>query len=498
MALLLALLVPVAIGFVVVTALWPADRRPDQTFLLKACLALGWGLGVASWTFFLWLVVAGALEPGLWVAEAAILGLLLAGSLVLLRFTRPTTSLPATPGSEETLPRLLTTAFVLVVFARGAQIVGYNVLYPHGHGDAYFIWNLKARFLYRGGEDWRLIFTFPNPDDTKPPASPPDYPLLLPATVARAWWYRGIEATRDPALIALAFTIGGYLLLYAAVTALRGRGQGAVAGLALAATPLYAFLGSAQVADVPLSFYMLAAVALFALHDAAGGASRRWVVLAGMMAGLAGWTKNEGLLFLVVLFFTRLTVVAPRRGLRAAARESAAFLAGLLPFACLLGYYKVALVPETNYLLEGQGGQTTLDRLTDWSRYRLVVAALVLQLIPGFQAHWSTIGYIVLLAPIYRLLLGRAPADAWQAAVTARRVVLLMLLGYVSIYLTTPLGLQEHLKSSLHRVLMHLWPLALFWFALAIASPEEALARDLSGPNAPPEPLADPTSPPTR
>jgi len=485
MALLLALLVPVAAGFVGVTALWPGPRRPDRAFLLKACLALGWGLGVGSWTFFLWLVVAGSPGPGLAVAEAVVFALLLVGFIILLRRGRPTLELPAPARFGGALPVILTAVFALVVIARAVQVVAFNDLFPHGVGDAYFIWNMKARFLYRAGEDWRLIFTFPPPDNEKLPLAPPDYPLLVPATVARAWCYAGAESTREPALLAVLFTVAGIVLLYAVVTALRGRSQGAIAGLALAATPFYVFLGSAQVADIPLAFYMLAAVALFALYDATGATDRRWVVLAGMMAGLAGWTKNEGLLFVAVLFAVRLAVVTTRDGLRAWLRETAALVLGLLPFVCLLLYYRVALVPAANYLLAAQGGQTTLDRLTDGWRYRTILLTLLFQLVPGHSAHWSTIGYILLAAIPYRLLLGRNPGPTRRVAVTPLLVVLLMMLGYLLVYLNTPLDLTGHLKSSLHRVMMHVWPIAILWFFLRTASPEEALART---PGNPPEP----------
>lgn len=489
MSVLLALLVPVAVGFVVVSALWPSKRRPDRAFLLKACLALGWGVGVSSWTFFLWLVVAGSPGPGLLIAEAVTFGVLLVGFGVMMLRSRPTLELPRRPVFGGVLPVALGAVFVLVVIARAVQVMAYNDLYPHGHDDAFFIWNMKARFLYRGGEDWRLIFTFPPPNNEKVPLAPADYPLLLPATIARLWWYNGFETTLVPALIALVFTVASLVLLYAAVAALRGRSQGAIAGLALAATPFYIFLGSAQVADIPLCFYMLATVALFALHDSAGGTDRRWLVLAGMMAGLAGWTKNEGLLFLAVLFAVRLMVVPIRDGVQAAFREYAAFLLGLLPFLCLLLYYRIGLVPSANYLLAAQGEQTTLERLTDGWRIRTTLAAIILQLFPiDSRAHASTIGYILLLAIPYRLLMGGNPTPTRRVALTPLLVVLLMMLGYVFVYLTTPLDLRGHLKSSLHRVMMHVWPIALFWFFLRTASPEEALARqpDPGGPPAQP------------
>jgi hypothetical protein len=37
--------------------------------------------------------------------------------------------------------------------------------------------------------------------------------------------------------------------------------------------------------------------------------------------------------------------------------------------------------------------------------------------------------------------------------------------------------------GSLHRLLMHLWPLALFVFFLRMATPEEALGRSRRGPS---------------
>ena len=459
-ALALSLLVPAVVAFVGVTALWPAGPG-GRTPLLRACVALGLGLGFSSWAYFLWLVAAGPPGPGFVAAELVALVVLLGVFVRLRRSWRAADPAPAAePAGAGRLGVALVVVFAAVCAARLVQVVGLNAQRPHSDGDAIFIWNLKARLLYRAGDDWRLLFGFANPNNATVALAPPDYPLLVPASVA-----------------------GCLALLYAAVAAVRGRGQGAIAGLALAATPWFVHLGSAQVADIPLSFYMLAAVALLVLYDAGGGADRRWVVLAGLVAGLAGWAKNEGCLFVAVLFVVRLLLVAARSGRRAAARESAALALGLLPFGCLLLYFRLGLVPAANYLLADQGGQTTLERLADPGRYRAVLGHLFVQLFwPGHRLHTSSIGAVVLLAPVYRMLLGRAPAAARRAAATPALVTLLMLLGYVLVYLTTPLELQGHLRSSLHRLLMHLWPLALLWLALASATPEEALARGKEAP----------------
>lgn len=488
---ILGLLLPALVGFVCVTALWPARRRPDSAFLLKACLGFGWGLGVASWGYFLWLLLAGSPGRGLFLAEAVAGVVLLAAFAVVLLRTRQSVEPVAVPSAWGKLPLFLTAVFALVVLARVAQFLMMTHVFPYGQGDAYFIWNLKARFLYRGGEDWQLIFAFPQSPGGAPLA-PPDYPLSLPSGIARAWLYRGAETTNEPAIVHLLFLVGGYLLLFSAVAALRGVSQGALAGLLLAANDPYAFLAAAQLADVPFSFFVLAAVVPFALSDAhragqrtdrpagcpndrAGqGAGLSWVVLAGMMAGLAGWVKNEGLMFVIVLAAVRFVVVVLRDGFRAYARELAAFALGLLPFLALLLYYRFALAPPS-YLFLGQDGQAW-GRITDPERWKPVFGSFLVQLLPLGRHSMSGLGYVLPMLPVYALLLGRARSPARRAALAPVLVVPLVLAGYTLVYLVTPVDLGWHLASSLHRLMLHVWPVALFAFFVAVANPEERIS----------------------
>jgi hypothetical protein len=55
-------------------------------------------------------------------------------------------------------------------------------------------------------------------------------------------------------------------------------------------------------------------------------------------------------------------------------------------------------------------------------------------------------------------------------------VLALMLAGYVLVYVVTPLDLPWHLQWSLPRLILQLWPLAVFAFFLGTATPEEAWA----------------------
>ena len=90
---------------------------------------------------------------------------------------------------------------------------------PHGDWDAWAIWNQHARFLFRGGgsDAWRAFLAIN--------WSQPDYPLLLPASVARVWAYAGHESTLGPALIAIVFGIASVALV---VTALDGIARGSL------------------------------------------------------------------------------------------------------------------------------------------------------------------------------------------------------------------------------------------------------------------------------
>jgi len=292
------------------------------------------------------------------------------------------------------------------------------------------------------------------------PWTHPDYPLLLPAAVARGWSYAGEETTFVPRLIAILFGAATVGLLMSTLTRLRGTSQGYLGGLVLLATPYFLELTTDQYADVPLAFFYLASAAFLEIQDRQGGGIRL-PLLAGLFTALAAWTKNEGVLFLAVTVLIRLRVGVRRW------RELAAFLVGALPVVLVLAYFKLRLAP-VNDLIAGQGAQATFARLFDGRRYGLIAWFYLVALVsigPGLA---------VVLA-VYRLLLGGAPLRPGRGHTPA--VLALMLAGYAVVYLTTPNELAWHLSDSVHRLLMQLWPSALLALFLSTATPQEVLAR---------------------
>jgi hypothetical protein len=462
--LLLALVPPFLAAYAALGVFWPA--RPPGRFqlLLRGCLAAGVGLGVTSCGLYLCLVFFGPSRQAYVLTETALLASLAAASWWAGRRRRPLAASP--PGAEPPAVvrsrRILGLAFLAVLALAFSIFVFLSAKSPYGDADARAIWNTRARFFFRAGEHWADAFS--------PFTDHPDYPLLLPATVARGWLYMGQETNLVPVLVGFVFTFATVGLLVAAVAVLRGASQGFLAGLALLGTAYFIEQGTAQYADVPLAFFFVATMVLLGLHDRFPERGAGLLALAGLTAGLAAWTKNEGLLFLAAVPAARLAGTVPRLGWKAFARQMAAFGLGLLPAALALAYFKAHHAPA-NDLIAGQDQEAAVSRLLDVSRYLLIGRAFGLILL-------DAVGIPLALLVVYFLLMGRARGQSVKAGVLPTLLVLVLMLGgYFGVYVITPHDLGWQLGTSLDRLLLQLWPLALFTFFLAMGSPEEAFCE---------------------
>jgi hypothetical protein len=185
------------------------------------------------------------------------------------------------------------------------------------------------------------------------------------------------------------------------------------------------------------------------------------------MAGLAAWTKNEGLLFALASLPVA-AWLARGRGFRPAAW----YLAGWAVPMSLVLYFKIALAPPGD--LFARSGADMLASLTDPARYWTILQALAVQVI---RFDGRPVSIFVQLA-LYALALGFA---GWPGARRAIRPVAVLLgfqlLGYCAIYVVTPHDLSWHLGTSLNRLIMHLFPAAVFLFFCAVTEPESLFGR---------------------
>jgi hypothetical protein len=189
------------------------------------------------------------------------------------------------------------------------------------------------------------------------------------------------------------------------------------------------------------------------------------------MAGLASWTKNEGILFLFVVFVVQMIVISSDKGIKAYLKELAMFTIGVLPILAVLFLFKLK-IPSTNELTTGQSIEAVLGRLTDFSRYIVIGKSFIVIFYEKLAKKW------LIILPIYFFLLGKTKQNTNVESIkTSFLIVLFMLSGYFFVYLVTPLNLSWHLRTSIWRLFLQLWPTIIFSFFLVVSTPEELFKK---------------------
>ncbi len=479
MALSLPVLLCLASGYLIVALGVSRTSSAASNVLLPISHSAGYGLGVFSVIF----LAARALGiANLLVTDFLALAVLLAIYL-LTRSHRPVTILPSREGGADPpwLPRVVTTAFVIALCAALYSGILRTLVHPHGDGwDAFSIWNLHARFLFRGGAAWR--------DGLTPliPWSHPDYPLLLPAAIAHFWSCLGYENQAVPAVIGLAFTFSTVGVLFESLAILRGRTAAMLGALTLLATPFFLETGASQYADVPLSFFYLATISLLGLYDQSSDAHsaprpKGLIVLAGLAAGLAAWTKNEGVLFLCALAAAWiLTSVGKSRPQSSIAEDATSpgrlgnaflfLLAGIVPAIPLIVWFKHSIAPRGD-LFPDKG--MALHKLMDPNRYRIILEWYGKEFLRF--GDWLLVPGTIALTILYFLSGKNEKAEPTPGFRMAVITLALTLAGYFAIYVITPYDLYWHLRFSLNRLFLQLWPSAIFLFFLKSSLPRKKI-----------------------
>jgi hypothetical protein len=396
-------------------------------------LVIGVLIGLSSLAWFVNLALIGNGVVGLIVLQALAVAATLAWAkqLQFERVERP-------PASALNISIL-----ILLIFNLGLFVAG-SIFHPFGDWDALMIWNLHARFLHRLANDWHAMFV---------PAlfwSHPDYPLLLPGFLATIWRGMG-ESAAAPIASALFFFLGTVALLFG------GSKNSGLATCLLLTTPAFCFMGANQCADIPIGFYLLSSLVLLLFHET--NKNNALLFGSGLMIGLAAWTKNEGLLFVIALLVARSMVLIRAEGVREAARQLLWMSAGLAAPLAVSIYFKAKISPPSDIVLGLQDGGL-LRRITNPARWLLIVEQFVVVFV--------TFGFW-LLSPIPLLIAVMAfqknqPRLSPAAATTALTIAF-VLAGFFAVYLAMAedIGaLAQRLFFALGRLLLQLWPAMLF------------------------------------
>lgn len=412
------------IGALLTGLLWP--RRGETALILSVGAGLGFGFTalvfhVASQTSSQPLLVAFPVE-------------LLLSCILLFIWLRKMRAVPPPPAAPKPARSWLG-SLVRLAFGAGCAVAVYSLAVT-----------------------WRSV-----PAELCGGMLPGGLPLVAAGT-ARSQAYIGSITPFPAGLGSLLFSLATLTLLVAGVNRLRNRLIALTGGLVLLGTPFFSRFTPVEHADVPFGFFLLAATVLLSIARDEG--DRGLLFLAGLAAGLAAWTKAEGLVFCLALVLTF--------------AASQLFTKNWRNLPPLLGGLLLLLLP----LLWSGFAPTSAGSLTDWSRYQLILQAWRRDL-PHF-GEWYSLPFLVMALHLV------GPRHGWleRRTVVAAVLLLMLLAGCSAAWLLGPANLAEHLAESLARLLMQAWPAAIFlWCLLAVR------AAPAAGQTSPVESPAD--SPPS-
>ena len=428
--------IAISIGFFFTALLLPSSLRRFAVVFSPVA-----GAGVCS-------LVAFAFRRPMITVEC----LLLAGLVVAYIFRTK-----ATPNRLPFQIAVVDGLFVLVLLVAVSCALHVLILrtyrVPDGEWDGWALWNMHARMIFFNGPHWRQYL---------PQTFHADYPLLTPLLTARSWRYAATDTPEAGAALGILFALSATGILVMTLWELRDRVTATLAGLILLSTPFFIQHATSQYADLPIAVFILSSIALISLYSERASHSRGLLVLAGFLAGCAGWTKNEGLLFMVVMsavllfqtFWRRvqlLSLIGP-------------FVLGMLPSLTAIVVFKLSIASQ-NDLIQYQSH--TLHKILSMDRYALIGGRLLHEL--WSFGDWKVQPLFLFLVFIVATGFDRRVLQdfGWT---TSAIMLLVMLSGYFGVYIVTPLDLQYHLDSSMRRLLLHLWPSFLFVLGLTTSA----------------------------
>lgn len=443
-------------GCGLVRAMVPAPVRLSIHHAWLAALGAGAGIGVASSLYFLTLAFAGPRLPVMAAVEGVALVAALACGILAKRGT------VLNWAESPPIPWYLTAVLGIAAASALATFLFYAATKPHGEWDAWSIWNLRARFLFRAGPLWRDAFS------TDLAWSHPDYPLMLPGIVAMCWSLARAESTLAPTAVAFLFTFGTVGVLISTVGILRGKMQAIIAGVLLLGSASMILNGANQYADIPIGYFMLATLGLLCIAERYPD-DLRFTILAGLMAGFAAWTKNEGLLFVAAVIVARAWAIV-RFGDRAVlTRQLVRLGAGLIAPLAVTVFFKLRFAPA-NDLVSRKPGQI-VAHLADIGRW---VGAIQGYVIAPFRIGNFLVPIILVLAAYWFFVRFKVDARDRASLATVLAAIGLTLAGEFAIYIAFTADMEWQINTSLERLLLQLWPSGLLAFFLAVNLPQLA------------------------
>jgi len=445
-------------------ALTSGLRPRPFALLLELSIGAGLGAGISSCLYFLMLASGLAGRGSILLANLFFLAL----AALLYWKTRPADVPPTdeAPPTKISRPSLVFAALVVIlcllpVAIGNLQLTASN---PHGLWDAWAIWNLRAKYLAGEGEAWRYALS-PLLDKTHP-----DYPLLLSGFVAQSWRFAGGDfSTSVPIAAGFMFSAAVIAILASVLALQRSLGLAAAALMVLLSDQQFLTHLGGQLSDIPLGFFYLSSIATVLLMESTAEPGRAMAALAGTLAALAAWTKDEGIVFALVFLVCFAALQFWRGGVTRLRRTVPWSLAGALPVLALVGIFKLMVAPPTNPLTSQQAGEAA-TRVFSANRVWMLIKSLwafSTERGAGVAQPWLVLALVV-------AGLGFLKSPPLKKVIVFGWVVLGLLFGgYCAAILANPTLLGNPWVAPFDRMFSQLWPSFILVFFMTLRSPDE-------------------------
>ncbi len=315
----------------------------------------------------------------------------------------------------------------------------FNAAYwPFHRDDVLGIYGKYGKLMYETG----TLVPFAGRDDAFYQAYPMEIPLAYTFTFVASGWEDEYLALVIPALLSLACLPAAYVL----GKMLYDNRVGLMAALLLALAPTFTRWASSGYVDLPMAFfYTLAAIFAWRLRDSDHPSD---AVLLGIALGLTAWTKNAGLLGLILfglwLAFVQLFPSGKRIGWRQLSIAVGVCLLIAAPWYIRNEIEAHLIMPPTAWV--GQAERTLHNififvaepgnyAITGWlimigllaavyaiirKREEVQEAILLLTLtVPFFGAWWVLVSYdprfLLLFLPLLTIIAANWAVKLWDA-----------------------------------------------------------------------------------
>jgi hypothetical protein len=303
----------------------------------------------------------------------------------------------------------------------------------YGDSDAWAFWNTHAKFLYFN-QHWKGLFADLNTTHA-------DYPLMLPSIIAFFWKTINCTSFIIPLIFSLLVLIAVELLVYFSLMYKATNTAWALLGLFILVSDVkFQVFDASQCADIILSFFILLTIVLF--NNLKHTSDKLWYFI-GFICASCMWIKNEGVLF--YLIFTTVLLFNNYKNFTFLFKY---LIGSLLPILIVVSF-KLFYAPANDLVGVTHNQVSIFNDIENTTRYFVIASTLLKTLIDNF---W--IFTILILLMIFLNIKGFKSSSIL--------VLVLLLSGYLIVFLFTPSYLQWHLSTALNRLLYHIYPSAIY------------------------------------